>query len=967
MKSKFIKSILFSTIGVLSVSATTPISLSSCRKKAVQVTGVTLDKDKLELVQGKKTQLKATILPKNATNKNVTWSSSDSSTASVDQNGNVIAKNLGTATITVTTDDGGYTATCDVTVKEYIPVAGVTLDKDKLELAQGTTAQLKATVSPKNATNKNVTWSSNNESITTVDQNGNVKAISEGTATITVTTDDGGYKDFCDVIVTNNVSVTGVTLDKDKLELVEGETAQLIATVLPENATNKKVIWSSTNESAAIVDQDGNVKAVNEASTLISVTTDDGGYIAICLVNVTKKIIPVTGVTLDKDKLELAKGGIGQLTATVLPEDATNKKVTWKSNDTSVATVDQNGNITAKSAGNTTVTVTTEDGSKIDTCEVTVTENTIPVTGVTLDKDKLELAKGGTGQLTAYVLPENATNKNVTWSSSDPSIATVDQNGNVTAKTAGNVTITVTTDDGGYRASCDVTVKEYIPVKSVTIDKYDLKIIEGETAQLIATVLPENATNKNVTWRSNDTSIASVDQNGKVTAVGEGLAMIYATTEDGNKEAGCFTYVIAKTHVTGVTLNETKLELVEGGTAQLTATVLPENATNKNVTWKSFDTSLVTVDQNGNVTAKNPGSGAVGLTTVTVTTEDGGYEASCTVIVRGKVPVQSITLNETRLELNEGETKKLTATVLPENATNKKVTWKSNDESVATVDQNGNVKGISPGTVDIVVTTEDGGYEASCTVIVWERGSKPVVVNLDGYGIFTWGNITVKCKLISNNYGDREAVLLSKFDGDDENGYVAGAGVLRIPDHVVWSSQNYYVKRIPSEWSDGENDVNGIEFESNVSHLREICDYAFKGTNALDNYYYKILEFPEGLEYIGTEAFYDVNRSNDLIMDGIVFPSTLNAINVRAFANAGLIGSATWPATLTFKNPDFDPNNIKEKAFSPYGYLTTNYVQYIYAPTIELAARIKQYIFDHFVWDDFESDGNNLIPKVIGS
>ncbi len=880
---KIIKSILFSTIGVLSVSAITPIVLSSCGKKTVQVTGVTLDKDKLELVQGKKAQLKATVLPKNATNKKVIWSSSDPSTATVDQNGNVTAKNPGTADITVTTDDGGYTTTCDVTVKEYIPVTGVTLDKDRLELAQGKNTQLKATVLPENATNKNVTWTSSNESIVTVDQNGNVKAISEGTATITATTNDGGYKDFCDVIVTNNVSVTGVTLDKDKLELVEGDSAQLLATVLPANATNKNVTWSSTNESAATVDQDGNVKAVNEASTLISVTTDDGGYIAICLVNVTEKIIPVAGVTLNETKLELVEGESAQLTATVLPEDATNK--------------------------------------------------------------------------------------NVAWSSSDPSIVSVDQIGNVIAKTAGNATITATTDDGGYRATCDVTVKEYIPVKSVTIDKYDLKIIEGEAVQLIATVLPENATNKNVTWRSNDTSVVTVDQNGKVTAVDEGLAMIYVTTEDGNKEAGCFIYVIAKIPVTGVTLNETKLELIEGETAQLTATVLPEDATNKNVTWSSFGTDIVTVDQNGKVTAQNLGGTRTAGTDVTVTTEDGNYKASCTIIVKSRTPVTGVTLNETRLELNEGETKKLTAYVLPENATYKNVTWKSLDTSLATVDQNGNVTAKNPGSgavglTTITVTTEDCGYEASCTVVVRERGSKPVVVNLDGYGIFTWGNITVKCKLISNNYGDREAVLLSKFNGDDENGYVAGAGILRIPDHVVWSGQNYYVKSIPSEWSDGENDINGIEFD-NVSHLKQICDYAFKGTNALDNYHYKILEFPEGLDYIGTEAFYNVNRSNDLIMDGIVFPSTLVAINVRAFANAGLIGSATWPATLTFKNPDFDPNNIKEKAFSPYGYLTTNYVQYIYAPTIELATRIKDYIFDHFKWDDFEIGGNYLIPKAI--
>jgi len=860
----------------------TPMAISSCGKK-IQVTGVKLNDNSIFLsLNGPNSfyKLTATILPENATNKNVSWSSSDPSIVIVDQNGNVTAKSLGVATVTVTTESGKKTDTCKVTVSEnIIHVTSIELDSKKIFLYPDQSYKLTATVLPEDATNKNVTWSSLKPSIAIVDQNGNVTAKSPGDVEIAVTTEDGWHTAVCEVVVWD-IPVTGVTLDKDKLELDQGTTAQLKATVLPENATNKNVTWSSSDESIATVDQNGNVIAKNPGTATITVTTEDGSKTDTCEVIVTENTIHVTSVTLDKDKLELVQGKNTQLKATVLPENATNKNVTWSSSDESITTVDQNGNVTAKNPGTATIHVTTDDGGYTAYCVVTVSAK-IPVTGVTLDKDKLELAQGGTGQLTAYVLPENATNKKVIWSSSDLSIASVDQNGNVTAKTVGNVTITVTTDDGGYTATCDVTVKEYIPVKSVTIDKYDLKIIEGETAQLIATILPENATNKNVTWRSNDTSVATVDQNGKVTAIGEGLAMIYVTTEDGNKEAGCFIYVTAKTPVIGVTLNETKLELVEGGAAQLTATVLPENATNKNVTWRSNDTSLVTVDQNGNVTAKNPGSGAVGLTTVTV-------------------------------------------------------------------------------------TTEDGGYEASCTVTVWGRTPEPVVVNLDGQGIFVWGDIVVKCNLLSNNYGQREAVLLSKFNGDSENGYVDGTGILRIPDYVDWGNARYYVKRIPSEWSDGSNNIDGIEFESNVSHLREICDYAFKGTDALDNYHQKFVTFPEGLEYIGTEAFYNVDRGNENIYCGFVFPSTLNAINARAFARAGLIGPYVQQrSTLTFKNANFDPNNIKEKAFSPYGYSLVNNVHFIDAPNIELATYIANYIRVCFE-DDFMISDSLLVPRVIG-
>ena len=669
------------------------------------------------------------------------------------------------------------------------------------------------------------------------------------------------------------IPVTGVTLDKKELELVEGEICQLIATVLPENATNKNVTWDSNNKNVVTVNQNGRVKAINDGNTTITVTTKDGKKIATCEVTVVEKVIHVDSVSLDKDKLELVEDETAQLTATVLPTNATNKNVTWSSSDASVATVDQNGNVTAKAPGIATITVTTEDGWHITTCKVTVTAKAIPVTTVTLDKKELELVEGGYAQLTATVLPEDATNKNVTWSSSNESIVIVDQNGNVTAKAPGIATITVTTEDGSKTATCEVTVtKKAIPVTSVTLDKDKLELVEGDVAKLIATVLPEDATNKSVTWKSSTESVATVDQNGNIKAVSGGYTYIYVITQDGNKIDTCEVIVTKKViHVDSVLLNKDKLGLYEDETVQLIPTVLPENATNKNIIWSSSNESVATVDQNGNVTAIATGGWGPGLATITATTEDGGYTANCVVTV-----------------------------------------------------------------------------------------SPPVEV---GKNYDTWGNITVKYKLLSNH----ECRLLTKFHGDGENGYVDGAGVLRIPDHVVYNGEIYYVRRIPSEWSDGENDVNGIEFD-NVSHLKEICDYAFKGTNALDNYHHKILTFLEGLQYIGTEAFYNVDRSGDNEMYGIDFPSTLRAINVRAFANAGLLGDRQGPAgyaTLTFRG-NFNPENMREEAFSPIKF--KNIVKYIYAPTIEIATNIANYIRVCYEDDFFSYYFLNLLnPKVIGS
>ena len=324
------------------------------------------------------------------------------------------------------------------------------------------------------------------------------------------------------------------------------------------------------------------------------------------------------------------------------------------------------------------------------------------------------------------------------------------------------------------------------------------------------------------------------------------------------------------------------------------------------------------------------------------------------------IPVTGVEIIESDLEIVENETSKFNATVLPENATNKKIIWKSNDESVATVDLNGNVTAICAGVFGpreaiISATTDDGGFHTTRKVTVTANPSIDVL----GQDYGTWGNIKVIYKLLSNH----ECRLLTKND-DGQNGYVDGAGVLRIPDHVVWNNQRYYVKRIPSNWSNGENDINGIEFESNVSHLEEICDYAFSGTDAIQNYDNKILTFPEGLARVGIQAFCDTDRSNFTDISGIIFPTTLTWIGEEAFANAGLIGkSYDTRATMTFKG-NFNPGNIGDKAFS--ALLGKHIVEYIYAPTIEIATNIANHIRECYP-DDFETGSHYLIPKVIGS
>lgn len=258
--------------------------------------------------------------------------------------------------------------------------------------------------------------------------------------------------------------------------------------------------------------------------------------------------VAVTGVTLDKTSLSIEAGQTAQLTATVQPGNADNQSVTWSSSDNNVVSVDATGKITANAKGSATITVTTADGGKTATCTVTVTEPAAPVavTGVTLNKNNTTIYTGRTETLTATIQPADATNKAVTWTSDNTGVATVN-NGVVTGVSVGSATITAKTADGGFTATCTVTVEEapIVHPTGVSISKTSINLQIGGSETLTATVTPADANNKNVTWSTSDATVATVDKNGKVTGIKAGNATITATTEDGGKTATCSVTVTA--------------------------------------------------------------------------------------------------------------------------------------------------------------------------------------------------------------------------------------------------------------------------------------------------------------------------------------------------------------------------------------------------------------------------------------
>ncbi|MDE6650562.1 MAG: Ig-like domain-containing protein, partial [Muribaculaceae bacterium] len=311
----------------------------------------------------------------------------------------------------------------------------------------------------------------------------------------------------------------------------------------------------------------------------------------------------VKSITLSETEVSIKVNQTIQLSATVLPDNTTDKTVAWTSSDESVAIVDANGKITAKAPGETTITATC--GSVKSTCKVTVIPTSVE--SVRLSNTSLSLTEGETATLTATVSPSDATDKTVTWTSSDTSVATVSADGKVTAVKTGTATVTASSFNG-KTATCIVMVSaDIIPVTGISISKSTLNITEGEMMTLAATLTPSDATDKSVTWTSSDMSVATVSADGTVTAVKAGTATITASSSNG-KTATCTVTVAAKIiEAAGITLDRTSAELKVGETITLTATVLPENTTDKTVIWTSSDESVAIVDANGKITAKAPG------------------------------------------------------------------------------------------------------------------------------------------------------------------------------------------------------------------------------------------------------------------------------------------------------------------------------------------------------------------------
>ena len=525
------------------------ISFSS----SIMPEAILLNQNEVGIKKGRSYQLVSTVLPENANNKQVIWTSSDPKIVSVNETtGYITGVSEGTATITVKTLINDISTNCvvNVTGKDVL-ISGISFYQKNISIAVGYTHTLSYSITPKNASVSDLSFTSSDSSVAIVDQQGVVKGLKEGNAIITVSSLNGIIKDTAyvtvykkgtttivdgDPIKTNNYPKT-IKLDNTELNLKLGTTSQVIATVSPSDA-NQSISWFSSNSRIATVDSNGLIRAVGiGTTTIIARTVND--LTASVRVTVGDYSLGVKNIMITTNYIVLPVGSAKQLVVAFTPANASNKTITWSSSDPNVATVDSSGNVKAISAGSTIIKATAADGGYTDTAtiEVTTNKNQIDEKTIAFSESSYTVGVNGTISLTPIITPSNATFKSVHFTSSDSSIATVDDNGVVKGIKEGTVKITAETYHNHLKATTTVIVK-YIPVSSVKLNvSLEVTLRKGATIALVATVLPSNASDKTVTYKSDNPSIATIDNNGIVTGKGVGRTTITITSNGGGTPA----------------------------------------------------------------------------------------------------------------------------------------------------------------------------------------------------------------------------------------------------------------------------------------------------------------------------------------------------------------------------------------------------------------------------------------------
>lgn len=439
----------------------------------IPLESITINGDET-LSKNEEKTLTVTYNPTNTTdNKTVDWESSNPEIVSIDSTGKITGKKGGTAKITATVGN----VKAEKEVKVVVPIESVSLSGDD-SILKGETKRLTATINPEDTTDdKTITWSSDDENVLFVDQNGQIRGIKEGTANVKAVV---GGKETTKQITVNEIHINSIAIDGDQeFEMIKNQTKNLSVTINPENTTDDKgVVWKTNNEEVARVDNDGKVTALKEGEATITATV--GTNETSVKINVTE--IHINSVVINELDDEFTRGDEFKFSATYTPENTTdeNKTVEWSSSNTDVGTIDQEGNFVALKEGTTKITA--KIGNIKAEREVTVIENHVGDFKLLQEEGEV-LNIGNTQKLVTVVNPENCTDAyTIKYNSSDEEIATVDENGNVTALKDGKVVITATLTTE-YDEEFEDSIEINIPAKEVISNKAEDGTTNGTATQ----------------------------------------------------------------------------------------------------------------------------------------------------------------------------------------------------------------------------------------------------------------------------------------------------------------------------------------------------------------------------------------------------------------------------------------------------------------------------------------------------
>lgn len=623
---------------LLCVACTPEENKSDETDKTVHVTGISLNKSSATIEEGASIVLEAIVTPDNADNRKVLWSSNNSSVATVDEVGTVLAVSAGSATITAKSDDSGITATCLVSVTRKT-APSITIGTDKLS-AISAILKGKANIGSSVASDLKIGFQYSKSAgimpsnSTTVEAE-DADADYNYTTAITGLEPDTKYY-FRSFVLQNGQYTYGETINfttkevASMIETREAENVEAVSATLTAKLDLTDVLYGELSygflwgASESALDSDAMCAEIKNNAISASLTglSHKTQYWFKSYVKFDKQtfygevntfttdVVPVMSISLDKTEYTFNTiGDAITLSATVLPTDATDNSLVWSTDNDAVATVDNNGRVTANGNGKATITVTTKDQGKTATCAISVAQW---VAGITLDESSITLNEGDSYALTVTVNPDNAADKTLTWASSDESIAKVNAEGKVTAVSKGSATIKASATDGSSKyASCSVTVNRL--VGSIELDKTSITIYNGKTETITATVTPSSASNTSVSWTSSNYSVATVSSTGVVTGKNRGTTTITVTANDGSGiTATCDVEV--KQYVTDITIDKSKISLLEGESQTITATISPDNASDKTLIWTSSDNAIAIVDNTGKVTAQSSGEAIIRAT-----------------------------------------------------------------------------------------------------------------------------------------------------------------------------------------------------------------------------------------------------------------------------------------------------------------------------------------------------------------